>query len=64
MDNDIVKSLSQLPSTDCNFVSRLQRATDEEIRCAVEKMKQDTNGNHKSRILACERELRKRNKNK
>lgn len=61
MDNDIVRSLCQLPSTDGNFICRLQRATDEEIRKAINDMRH-SNGKHKSRILACERELRKREK--
>lgn len=47
--------------TEILFTDRLQRATDEEIRKAINDMRH-SNGKHKSRILACERELRKRNK--
>ena len=61
MDNDIICALCQLPATDIDFVCRLKRATDEEIRKAIDDM-QHSNGKHKSRILACERELRKRRK--
>lgn len=64
MDKNIVFSICHLPSGDGNFVSRLKKATEEEIRCAIEEMKNDPVSKHKSRILACERELRKRNKNK
>lgn len=62
MDNDIVFYLCQLPATDGNFKISLRRAKEDEIRCAIEKMQKDTDGKHKSRILACERELRKREK--
>ena len=57
MDN--AHSLSTLPCNDGNFKSAMNRATDDEIEKAIEIMK--TNGaSHKGRILACERELRKR----
>lgn len=56
---DTVHSLSSLPATDGNFISVLNRATDDEIEKAIEIMKTN-GGSHKGRILACERELRKR----
>lgn len=57
-----VHTLSVLPATDCNFKSALERASNEHIQEAIEAMK-SSNGQHKSRILACERELRRRKKN-
>lgn len=63
MDNGTVCSLCQMPATDGSFISRLQRATDEEIRKAINDMR-NSNGKHKSRILACEKELRKRKRGK
>ena len=56
---NIVHSLSTLPATDLNFVSALQRAKTEEIEQAIKEMKAN-GGQHKTRIKACERELRKR----
>ena len=58
---DIVHSLSSLPATDGNFISVLNRATDEEIEQAIEIMG-NSSGHHKGRITACKRELRKRMK--
>lgn len=58
---DTVHSLSSLPSTDGNFISVLNRATDEEISQAIDVM-ETTGGQHKGRITACQRELRKRMK--
>lgn len=60
---DKVHCLSSLPATDGNFLSALNRATDEEILQAILDM--ETNGGqHKSRITACKRELRKRTKDR
>ena len=56
-----VHSLSSLPATDGNFISVLNRATDEEISKAIDVM-ETTGGQHKGRISACKRELRKRMK--
>ena len=56
-----VHSLSSLPATDGNFISVLNRATDEEITIALDVMA-TTGGQHKGRITACKRELRKRMK--
>ena len=58
---DNIHSLCQLPSNDLNFVSCLKRATNKEISKAIEVMK-SSDGKHKGRINACERELRKREK--
>lgn len=58
---DTVHSLSSLPATDLNFISVLNRATDEEITIALDVMA-TTGGKHKGRITACQRELRKRMK--
>ena len=58
---DTVHSLSSLPAADGNFISVLNRATDEEISQAIELM-ENSSGQHKSRITTCKRELRKRMK--
>ena len=58
---DTVHCLSSLPASDGNFISVLNRATDEEISQAIEVM-ENSSGQHKSRIDACQRELRKRKK--
>lgn len=58
---DTAHCLSSLPATDGNFKSALSRATDEEISKALDVMA-TTGGQHKGRITACNRELRKRMK--
>ena len=58
---DTVHCLSSLPATDGNFISVLNRATDEEISKAIDVMA-TTGGQNKGRITACQRELRKRMK--
>lgn len=58
---DTVHCLSSLPASDGNFLSALNRATDEEITIALDVMA-TTGGQHKGRITACQRELRKRMK--
>lgn len=58
---DTVHCLSSLPCSDGNFLSALNRATDEEITIALDVMA-TTGGQHKGRITACKRELRKRMK--
>ena len=58
---DTVHCLSSLPATDGNFISVLNRATDEEISRAIDVM-ENSSGKHKCRITACQRELRKRMK--
>ena len=59
---DTVHSLSTLPANDGNFKSSLDRATNDEILSAIAEMKAN-GGKNKGRILACERELRRRKKN-
>lgn len=58
---DAVHCLSSLPASDGNFLSALSRATDEEISKAIDFMKY-VGSQHKGRITACQRELRKRKK--
>ena len=58
---DTVHCLSSLPASDGNFLSALNRATDEEIAIALDIMA-TTGSQHKGRITACQRELRKRMK--
>ena len=58
---DTVHALTSLPATDLNFTSCLQRATDNQIRIALEAMR-NRDGKDKGRIEACERELKRRNK--
>ena len=58
---DTAHSLSSLPASDGNFISVLNRATDEEISQAIFDM-ESRGGQHKGRITACKRELRKRMK--
>lgn len=58
---DTVHCLSSLPANDGNFLSELNRATDDEISQAIDVMLA-SGGQHKGRIAACRRELRKRMK--
>lgn len=57
---NVVHSLTSLPATDGNFLSALNRATNEDLMEAIDFMK-NNDGSHKSRIVACEREVKKRN---
>ena len=61
IQTDPVHTLTSLPATDLNFTSCLQRATDNQIRLALEAMR-NRDGKDKGRIKACERDLRRRNK--
>ena len=56
-----VHALTSLPATDLNFTSCLQRATDNQIRLALETMR-NREGKDKGRIKACERELKRRDR--
>lgn len=56
---DTVHALTSLPATDLNFTSCLQRATDNQIRLALEAMR-NREGKDKGRIKACEMELKRR----
>lgn len=59
---DIIRSITDLPAEDYNFKSALSRATGNQIRIALEVMK-NRDGKDKSRIAACERELKRRERN-
>ena len=59
IETDPVHSLTSLPATDLNFTLCLQRATDNQIRLALEVMR-NRNSKDKVRIKACERELKRR----
>lgn len=61
IETDTVHALASLPATDLNFTSCLQRATQNQIRLALETMR-NREGKDKGRIRACERELKRRNK--
>ena len=61
IQSDPVHTLTSLPATDLNFTSCLQRATDNQILLALETMRK-RDGKDKGRIKACERELKRRNK--
>lgn len=61
IQTDTVHALTSLPATDLNFTSCLQRATQNQVRLALETMR-NREGKDKGRIAACERELRRREK--
>ena len=61
IQTDTVHALTSLPATDINFTSCLQRATDNQIRLALETMR-NREGKDNGRINACERELKRREK--
>lgn len=58
IETDTVHALTSLPATDLNFTSCLQRATQNQIRLALETMR-NREGNDKGRIKTCERELKR-----
>lgn len=59
-ERDIVKTLTTLPSGDCNYQTALRNATEADLYCAIAKMKMD-GGRHATRIKACENALKKIN---
>ena len=61
IQTDPVQTLTSLPATDLNFTSCLERATDNQIRLALETMR-NRDGEDKGRIKACARELKWREK--
>ena len=61
VETDTVHALTSLPATDLNFTSCMQRATQNQIRLSLETMR-NREGKDKGRIMACERELRRREK--
>ena len=60
-ETDTVHALTSLPATDLNFASCLQIATQNQIRLALETMR-NRDGKDKGRIKACEMELKRRAK--
>ena len=58
---DTVHDLTSLPATDLNFASVLKNATSLQIKLALEVMR-NREGKDKGRIKACERELKRREK--
>lgn len=56
-----VSTLASIPATDLNFVSTLKEATNQQIEQALAIMR-NRDGKDKGRIRACERELRRREK--
>ena len=58
---DTIHALSSLPADDLNFKSCLLRATQNQIRLALETMR-NRDGKDKGRIKECERELKRREK--
>ena len=60
-DESPVHTLTSLPATDLNFTSCLQKATYNQIRLALETMR-NREGKDKGRIKACERELNRRDR--
>lgn len=56
---DKVHSLTSIPATDLNFVLCMKSATNLQIEMALEVMR-NREGKDKSRIAACERELKRR----
>ncbi|EOS27654.1 hypothetical protein C806_00101 [Lachnospiraceae bacterium 3-1] len=61
MDHNI-SWLTTVPATDVNFKSHLKMATTEEIKEAISIMDGQGRKGNASRITACERELRKRDR--
>lgn len=62
IQTDTVHALTSLPATDINFASELQKKTSLQIKLALEVMR-NREGKDKGRIKACERELKRRDKN-
>ena len=58
-DESPVHTLTSLPATDLNFTSCLQKATYNQIRLALETMR-NREGKDEGRIKARERELKRR----
>ncbi len=61
MDHNI-SWLTTVPATDVNFKSHLKMSTTEEIKEAISIMDGQGRKGNASRITACERELRKRDR--
>lgn len=55
---DIIKTLTSLPAGDVNYQTELRKATEEDLREAIEVMK-NSDGKHATRIKMCENMLTK-----
>lgn len=55
---DIIKTLTSLPAGDINYQTELRKATEEDLREAIEVMK-NSDGKHATRIKMCENMLTK-----
>lgn len=61
---DAIKSITDLPAEDLNFKSALSRATGNQIRLALEFLRNRVGNNEDmDRIAACECELKRRERN-
>lgn len=60
-ENVVYGCLTIVPSSDGNYISALQKATDAELQEAITVM-ESREGKDKSRITACRRELNRRAK--
>jgi hypothetical protein len=60
--SETVSILTNLPANDGNFQCALNRASTREIKESIAIMQRDTKGMHKTRINACNKELRTREK--
>lgn len=58
---NVIRSLVSLPATDLNFTADLERATSNQICLAIREMERN-GGKNKTRIAACKRELRRRDR--
>jgi hypothetical protein len=60
--SETVSIITNLPATDGNFKYALKKASIPEIKEAIRIMKHNKIGKHKTRINACNKELRIREK--
>lgn len=58
MDNENIKRITTVPTTDSNFINHLHMATDEEIEWSISLM--SCKKGNTTRIKALRRELRRR----
>lgn len=58
---NVINSLVSLPATDLNFTADLKSATSNQIRIAIETMERN-GGKNKTRVAACKRELKRRDR--
>ena len=55
VEDGVVKSLIQIPVNDCNYP--INKATEDQLRQAIEIMEKDPDGHHKTRIARCKAKL-------